>query len=248
MRLAADLLHAPDLVVHLGVVPGEEGTAVDDHVDLVRPELGDARGLLDLQLRRNLPRGERGRRGHLDAAPRARARARAARGWGRRTRPPPGAPSGRRGPGRIAFEQSAAILPGVSAPSSVVRSIIRTARSSAKSFDSRLIERVASRGALLDGDLVDRADPRKPRLERQLETARQCGCLSHGRSVAPRLLVVAPSPRRRRQVIAEPHVRAGSCRWRKHEAHDEHEGRLVGLAASLAGFAVASVAYFGPSR
>ena len=35
-------------------------------------------------------------------------------------------------------------MPGVSAPSSVVRSIIRTARSSAKSFDSRLIERCAS--------------------------------------------------------------------------------------------------------
>jgi hypothetical protein len=37
------------------------------------------------------------------------------------------------------FDESAATLPGVSAPSSVVRSIIRTARSSAKSFASRLI-------------------------------------------------------------------------------------------------------------
>jgi hypothetical protein len=48
------------------------------------------------------------------------------------------------GSGRIAFEQSAATLPGVSAPSSVVKSIMRTARSSAKSFDSRLMERFAS--------------------------------------------------------------------------------------------------------
>jgi hypothetical protein len=47
----------------------------------------------------------------------------------------------------MAFEQSAAIFPGVSEPSSVVRSIIRTARSSAKSFDSRLIERRESEAA-----------------------------------------------------------------------------------------------------
>ena len=48
------------------------------------------------------------------------------------------------GSGRIAFEQSAATFPGVSWPSSVVRSIIRTASSSACTFDSRLIERFAS--------------------------------------------------------------------------------------------------------
>ena len=48
------------------------------------------------------------------------------------------------GSGRTAFEQSGATLPGVSAPSSVVRSIIRTASSSAQSFDSFLIERFAS--------------------------------------------------------------------------------------------------------
>ena len=42
------------------------------------------------------------------------------------------------------FEVIAATLPGVSAPSSVVRSIIRTARSSANSFASRLIDRFAS--------------------------------------------------------------------------------------------------------
>src|SRR5262245_8307109 len=48
------------------------------------------------------------------------------------------------GSGRMPFEVSAATLPGVSAPSSVVRSIIRTARSSANSFASRLIDRFAS--------------------------------------------------------------------------------------------------------
>src|SRR5437763_8299205 len=51
------------------------------------------------------------------------------------------------GSGRIAFEASAATLPGVSWPSSVVRSIIRTASSSAKTFASRLIERFASEAA-----------------------------------------------------------------------------------------------------
>src|SRR6478672_3909222 len=48
------------------------------------------------------------------------------------------------GSGRIAFEASAATLPGVSAPSSVVRSVMRTASSSANTFAPRLIERLAS--------------------------------------------------------------------------------------------------------
>src|SRR5712691_10492542 len=51
------------------------------------------------------------------------------------------------GSGRIAFDASAATLPGVSEPSSVVRSIIRTASSSANTFDSFLIERLASEAA-----------------------------------------------------------------------------------------------------
>src|SRR6185295_1362268 len=51
------------------------------------------------------------------------------------------------GSGRIAFDESAATLPGVSCPSSVVKSIIRTARSSAKTLASRLIERFASDAA-----------------------------------------------------------------------------------------------------
>src|SRR5213080_4319250 len=49
--------------------------------------------------------------------------------------------------GRIALAYIAATLPGVSAPSSVVRSMHRTARSSAHSFDDFLIERLASAAA-----------------------------------------------------------------------------------------------------
>src|SRR5947209_19062814 len=49
--------------------------------------------------------------------------------------------------GRMPFAQSAATLPGVSLPSSVVRSMQRIARSSAQSFDDFLIERFASEAA-----------------------------------------------------------------------------------------------------
>src|SRR5882672_6015056 len=48
------------------------------------------------------------------------------------------------GLGRIAFAHSAATLPGVSEPSSVVRSMQRMARSRAHSLDDFLIERLAS--------------------------------------------------------------------------------------------------------
>src|SRR5216683_3790029 len=47
------------------------------------------------------------------------------------------------GLGRMPLAQRAAILPGVSLPSSVVRSIHRMARSSAQSFDDFLIDRLA---------------------------------------------------------------------------------------------------------
>src|ERR1700682_3522928 len=49
--------------------------------------------------------------------------------------------------GRIPFAQSAATLPGVSEPSSVVRSMQRIARSRAHSFEDFLIERLASEAA-----------------------------------------------------------------------------------------------------
>src|SRR2546421_427608 len=48
------------------------------------------------------------------------------------------------GSGRIALEQRAATFPGVSEPSSVVRSMQRMASSSAKTFASFLIDRFAS--------------------------------------------------------------------------------------------------------
>src|SRR5690349_24154260 len=51
------------------------------------------------------------------------------------------------GLGRIAFAHMAATLPGVSAPSSVVRSMHLIARSSAQSLDDFLIDRLASDAA-----------------------------------------------------------------------------------------------------
>jgi hypothetical protein len=64
------------------------------------------------------------------------------------------------GSGRCAFAESARTFPGVSAPSSVVRSIIRIARSSANSFDSRLIDRFASSAARPSSDTAS-TDPRR---------------------------------------------------------------------------------------
>ena len=55
-----------------------------------------------------------------------------------------GGTSGWSGSGRMACAQSDRTLPGVSAPSSVVRSIMETAMSMACSLASFLIERVAS--------------------------------------------------------------------------------------------------------
>src|SRR4029077_2080008 len=49
--------------------------------------------------------------------------------------------------GRIPFAHKAAILPGVSLPSRVVRSMHRIARSSAHSLEAFLIERLASEAA-----------------------------------------------------------------------------------------------------
>src|SRR5438034_6427216 len=51
------------------------------------------------------------------------------------------------GSGRMAFAHSATILPGVSAPSKVVRAMQRIARSRAHNLASRLIERFASDAA-----------------------------------------------------------------------------------------------------
>src|SRR5437773_1284101 len=58
---AADLLHPNDLVVDLRVAAGEEGAAIDDHVDLVRAHRHDLARLFELHVERRLSRGERGR-------------------------------------------------------------------------------------------------------------------------------------------------------------------------------------------
>ena len=83
------------------------------------------------------PRSPRARRSPR-AVPRRPARA---AGTGRRPRPT--GSTGRPGPAGSAFEQIATILPTVSVPSSVVRSMQRIARSSAQSFEDFLIDRFA---------------------------------------------------------------------------------------------------------
>ena len=91
------------------------------------------------------------------------------------------------GSGRIAFEQSAATLPGVSWPSSVVRSQQRIASSSAQSFASFLIERFASSAARCSTPTwsID-ADPGQPLLERKLEPGGERGCLRHATNCSSR--------------------------------------------------------------
>ena len=157
----------------------------------------------DLDVERALAGRERRRdRGDLDAAPGEPLDRRRARGSGRRRRRPPTGTFGSDGSGRIAFEQSAATLPGVSWPSSVVRSQQRIASSSAQSFDSRLDAALRELGgARLDADLVDRADPRQPLLQRQLEPGRQRGRLRHAASVA--LAGRGPSAGGRRNVSGD---------------------------------------------
>ena len=188
MRWAGCLLHADDLVVDLRVAAGEERAAVDHHVDLVGAHRDDLLNLPHLDVDRRLAGRECGRdRRDLDAAFRAGARPRSARGSGRRRRAATDGIDGSDGirPHRLRAESGH--LPGVSCPSSVVRSIIRIASSSANSFDSRLIDRRASdRGTFLDRDLVDGADARKTRLERQLEARGQRGSIGHLPECSPR--------------------------------------------------------------
>ena len=82
--------------------------------------------------------------------------------WGR---------TGRSGPGRMPLAQSARTLPGVSFPSSVVRSIMRMASSSAQTLDAFLMERFRrALGALGDADLVHAADALDERPERARPT------------------------------------------------------------------------------
>ena len=72
---------------------------------------------------------------------------------------------GSEGSGRTAFAHTATTFPGVSAPSSVVRSMQRMARSSAHSFESRLIERLASDAARSSNPTASTAGVRATKLE-----------------------------------------------------------------------------------
>ena len=74
--------------------------------------------------------------------------------------------AGSDGSGRMPLAHRARTLPSVSLPSSVVRSIIRIARSSAHSFDSLLIERSLERvDSLLDAHLIDATNALYGRLD-----------------------------------------------------------------------------------
>ena len=74
MGLAAGVLDGDDLVVHLPDPAGEEGAAVDHHVDLVRAGLDRGAHVGELHLERRLPGGERRRHGgDLHVAPGERA-------------------------------------------------------------------------------------------------------------------------------------------------------------------------------
>ena len=75
---------------------------------------------------------------------------------------------GSTGFGRTALAHIAMTLPTVSAPSRVVRSMLRIARSSAQSFDSRLIERFASEAARSSSPTASTAGTRASSLEASL--------------------------------------------------------------------------------
>ena len=74
MRLAAGLLDLDDLLEDRQVVAGQEGAAVDDHVDLVGAGLDRRARLGDLDVAERLAGREAGRdAGDLDASSRASA-------------------------------------------------------------------------------------------------------------------------------------------------------------------------------
>ena len=181
VRLAAGLLDAHDLVVDLRVAAGEERAAVDHHVDLVGALLDDPAHLLELRRERRLPGRERGRdRGDLDAAAaqaldgdRHEIRIDAHRGDRRDV------PVRRIGAhGLRAERRDLARRVGALERREIHAADREVEREQLRLALDRALRELAR--ASLDGDLVDRADPRQPRLERQLEPARKCGRLRHG--------------------------------------------------------------------
>ncbi len=145
VRVPARLLDLRDLLDDARVVAGQVRLAGDHHVDLVRAGGDRLARVLQAHLERALPGRERGRdRRDVDAGARpphrerrrpAPGRRRRRRSWGSRAGPVPG-----RRPWRASWRT----LPGVSAPSSVVRSSIEIARRIPCCLDSVLIERLAS--------------------------------------------------------------------------------------------------------
>ena len=150
-------LTGDDLVEDLQVAAGQERAAVDHHVDLVGAGRDRVRGVGELDLQRRAAGRERGGdRGDVDAGAAQRLAWRSRPGRGRRR---PRRPTGRSGrPGRAAspWRASARTLPGVSAPSSVVRSTIGSPGRSPSALAVVLIDRVPSAGGpRLGADLVD---------------------------------------------------------------------------------------------
>ena len=159
---AAGLLHGGDLVEDEAVAAGEERAAVDDHVDLVGARGDGVRrvGELDLE-RRAAAREGRGDGGDGDEAvvgvavrgaerlDRVRAPCRRRRRRRRRAGVVASA-----GSGFTALATSERTLPGVSAPSRVVRSMSAMILSSAHAFDDlntqKAIGALAAEGITVD--------------------------------------------------------------------------------------------------
>ena len=216
VRLAAGLLHADDLVVDLRVAAGEEGAAVDHHVDLVGAVLDHPAHLVELRLERRLAGRERGRdRGDLDAAVaqaldrgRDHVRVDAERGDRRHARVRRVGSHGLRGERRDLARRVGALE----------RRQVGHPHRELEREDLRLLLDAALRergGALLERDLVDRPDPRQPRLERKLEAGRERGGLRHGAECSPGAAASRVAPGRRR----------GRCRGRRAASGCRPRGR-----------------------
>ena len=185
VRLAARLLDAHDLVVDLGVAARQERAPVDHHVDLVGAHRHSVLDVAHLDVERRLSGGEVRRHAgdlHAGAAQlllrgRHEVRVDADRGDARDVG------VGRVGPDRLRAERgdlARRVLP-------LQRRQVAAADRELERPDLRLLLDAALRQlarARLDRDLVDRADPRQPLLQRQLEPGGKCRRLRHAPSLA----------------------------------------------------------------
>ena len=145
VRVAAVLLDRDDLLHHAGVVAGQERLARDHHVDLVGAGRDRVLGVAELGFERDLAGGKAGGHGWPSSL---RCRGAPPRPWPRaagtrRSRRPIGI-SGIVGAGHTPLAHRWRTLPAVSAPSSVVRSSIDTARRMPCCLAVVLIERLPS--------------------------------------------------------------------------------------------------------